>query len=366
MKKHFIPLIAVLLIAVIGCKKTTQQSEPSTQPPVQPPTVPPPDKKWVVTTIAGDGTRGYLEGPALSAKFNAPSDVAIAPDGTLYVADFRNHRIRKIAAGEVSTLAGNNSFGIVNDNGALAQFGNPYRIALDPAGNVYVIDEADIRIRKINTTANVSFFAGTNRAGFLDGPVLTAQFQWNEGGIVADIQGNMYISDQLNNRIRKVSIAGQVSTVAGNGTGGFQDGDAETAQFNFPDGIAFDTQGNLFIAELANYCIRKITPNGIVSRFAGNGIFGIADGAAGIAQFNSPGDMVADADGNLFVIDNNRIRKITPQGVVSTIAGGEEGYADGDGASAKFSGLSGLGIDAQGNLYAADINNNRIRKISLQ
>jgi len=360
MKTFFIPLgLMIVLTAGIGCKKDKQGDNSSTQSSTE--------KKWVVSTIAGDGTGGFANGAALSAKFNAPVDVAVAPDGTLYVADYKNHRIRKIASGQVSTLAGNNSSGILNGNGPLAQFEDPYRIALDAGGNLYVLDEHDIRIRKISPTADVSTYAGTDKPGFLNGAVSIAQFQQDEGGIVADAQGNIYIGDTFNNSIRKIS-AGQVSTLAGSGAEGFRDGDAGVAQFRFPDGIAFDQHGNLYVADQGNFCIRKITPDGLVSRFAGSGLSGSADGNAGVAQFNFISDMVADNMGNLYVIDDNRIRKVTPEGVVSTIAGSTAGYGyvDGDGTSARFAGLAGLAIDAQGNIYTADINNNRIRKISFE
>ena len=157
-----------------------------------------------------------------------------------------------------------------------------------------------------------------------------------------------------------------MSTQAGNGAEGFIDGDIATAHFRFPDGIAIDGQGDLYVADAGNLCIRKVTPAGVVSRLAGSGTRGTADGNATDAQFNLIGDIVADSRGNLYVTDDNSIRKITPQGVVSTIAGSTAGYVDGDGATAKFRNPIGLGIDAQGNIYVADGNNNRIRKISFQ
>jgi sugar lactone lactonase YvrE len=352
MKRNFI-FFVIIIIAGTGCKKNSAENIST-------------GKKWIVTTVAGGSTHGgFLDGPASLAKFNAPNDVAVAPDGTIYVADYKNHRIRKIMAGQVSTLAGNSSGGIINGNSTLAEFEDPYRITLDPSGNLYIVDEGDIRIRKINSGGDVSFFAGTSTAGFLDGSASTAQFQLNEGGIVSDAQGNIYIGDMFNNRIRKIGTDNQVITVAGS-TGGFTDGDAGTAQFNFPDGVTLDREGNIYVADEGNFCIRKITATGTVSILAGSGVMGTADGNGRLAQFGFIGDMVADSDGNIFVIDDNRIRKITPQGVVSTIAGSGPGYVDGDGTSAKFNGLSGIGIDAQGNLYVADVINNRIRKISYQ
>jgi hypothetical protein len=349
-------LIAFFLImsAGFGCKKDKQENKPPTE------------KKWVVTTIAGSGIVGYLDGAVLSAKFKAPFDIAVDGDGTLYITDLGNHRIRKIAAGQVSTFAGSGIEGIINGNGVSAQFEDPYLIAADAAGNLYSLDDGDLRIRKISHTANVSVYTGTETPGFLDGPLTAALFQANEGGIAADAQGNVYIADTFNGRIRKISSLGQVVTIAGSETTGFRNGRAETARFNYPGGITIDKNGNLYVVDMGNLCIRKITPDGDVSTFAGSGAPGLTDGDAGVARFSSPFDIIADNDGNLYVTDEERVRKISPQGVVSTIAGSTVGYADGDGTIAKFHSPGGLGIDAQGNVYVADINNNRIRKISFE
>ncbi|MDP4261761.1 MAG: NHL repeat-containing protein [Bacteroidota bacterium] len=353
-KNYFILFTAIIMIAGTGCKKNNQGNGLSTE------------TKATVTTIAGEGTGAYANGPALSAKFDSPVDVAVADDGTIYVADYNNHRIRKIAGDQVSTLAGNDTFDILNGNGELARFKNPYRIALDAGGNLYVLDQVDPRVRKISPAGYVSTYAGTDQPGFLNGATLMAQFEVNAEGIGADAQGNVYIGDTFNERIRRISTAAQVSTFTGSGSEGFTDGEPGTAQFRFPDGIACDRQGNLYVADAGNFCIRKISPAGVVTRFAGSGVRGNADGNAGVAQFNLIGDIVVDGGGNLYVTDDNRIRKVTPQGVVSTIAGSTAGYVDGDGTTAKFKDPGGLGIDAQGNIYVADINNNRIRKISFQ
>ena len=176
----------------------------------------------------------------------------------------------------------------------------------------------------------------------------------------------MYISDTFNGRIRKISLSGQVSTFAGKEAVGFVDGDTSVAQFRYADGILFDKQGNMFVADNGNFCIRKITPAGIVSRFTGTGTIGTADGGAGTAQFHYINDMVMDKDGNIFLSDENRIRKVTPEGVVSSIAGGDAGYVDGDGATARFNYPAGMAIDGEGNIYVADALNNRVRKLSFK
>jgi len=347
-------VLAGFIILTIGnsCKKETTRNKPVKE------------KKWIVTTIAGNGTTSFANGPAASAGFHFPDDVAVGTDGTIYVTDIQNHSIRKIANGQVSTFAGG-VFGIANGNGEAAEFKFPLHISMDANGNIYTTDVGDARIRKINPGADVSIFAGEEEQGFADGDADTARFG-EEAGIAADTDGNIFVADAQNNRIRKISASGKVTTVAGNGIAGFRDGPGTTAQFNFPTGIAIDTQGNLFVADGSNYRIRKITPDGIVSTIAGGDKEGSMDGGAGTALFEYPNDIAIDGAGNLFVLDMSRVRKISADGIVSTIAGSADGYADGEGALAKFYTPDGIGIDQQGNIYVADTNNNRIRKISFE
>ena len=353
---HFTMIGFLILVSGISCKKYDQTY--SYPPPA------PTNEKWIVTTVAGDGTPEFADGSAASAKFHFPNDVLVTNDGTIYVSDGDNSRIRKISGGQVSTFAGSD-FGIKNGSGSLAEFEFPTSLAIDGNGNIYVSDVRDPRIRKSNLLADISTYAGIATEGFQDGNADAAKFG-EEKNIVSDTEGNLYVADAQNNSIRKISVSGNVTTIAGTATSGFQNGSGGAAKFNFPDGIAIDAQGNLFISDGSNFRIRKITPQGEVSTFAGTGTQGWTDGTVDKAQFQYPGDMVADKQGNLYVIDLSRIRKITPQGVVTTIAGSEDGYADGEGASAKFYTPFGIGIDSQGNIYVADTNNNRIRKISLE
>ena len=350
MKKYFTVFI-LLMITAGGCKKHNQEDNAPL----------PKEKKWVVTTVAGNGTAGFGNGAALSAKFDFPVDVAVDKDGDIYVTDADNHRIRKISGGQVSTFAGNDNSGYINGNGTTAQFVSPWAIASDANGNFYTSDIDGDHIRKISPTADVTTYTYTLAPNtplwFNLGP---------EGGIVTDVTGNIYISDTYNQHIRKINKSGQATVIAGSERGGFQDGNGAAAKFYLPGGIAIDRQGNLYVADSYNFRIRKITPAGDVSTFAGNGAFGHADGDPGIAQFMFPVDIVTDRDDDLYVADNNRIRKITPSGIVSTIAGSTAGYKDGDGADAKFWGPYGIGIDAQGNIYVADTFNERIRKISFE
>lgn len=322
-------------------------------------------KKAIVTTIAGTGEAGYLDATASFAKFQQPVDVAVHTDGTVYITDFGNRRLRKITPQEhVHTVAGDGNYGNTNGNVTTARFKEISMIALDAAGNIYILDGSNWEVRKI-TGAVISVFAGRGIFGFHDGRADSAYFRqcW---GITADGNGNVYVADTFNERIRKIAN-GYVTTYAGMETTGYLDGNALQAQFNKPAGIALDRQGNLYVAELYNHRIRKITAAGIVSTYAGNGTQGFADGEAAAAQFYSLTDVVIDAKGNLYVADSHRIRKITPGGQVSTIAGDTApGFADGEGNQARFSYPTGLGIDASGDIYVADKQNNRIRKISFQ
>jgi sugar lactone lactonase YvrE len=360
MKLKCIVLYIVLFAAPAASCKKEDPGDSQVPPP------PPPDKKAIVSTFAGDGTGGYLDGPVLSAKFYTPSDIAISTDGILYVADYNSRRIRMVRDGQVFLLAGDGNFGTRNGAGDTAQFVDPFRIEVDAVGNVYVMDQADARVRRITPARIVSTYAGTPVSGFKNGDVSVALFRQGMGGITMGTQGTIYIDDTNNGRIRKISATGQVSTFAGRETKGFVDGDTSVAEFLNPNAIVFDKQGNMYVADNGNYCIRKITTAGMVSRFTGMGTTGTADGGPGVAQFQYINDMVIDKDGNLFLCDGDRIRKVRPTGEVSTIAGSSTGYTDGNGPGAKFNYPAGLAIDAEGNLFVADAMNNRIRKISFE
>lgn len=351
----FLLFFAISILITVSCKKSNNQST-SIQT----------EKKATVTTIAGDGREAFVNGPALSASFHTPLDVAVSADGTIYVADFNSHRIRKIAGGQVTTLAGNDAFDILNGDGENASFKNPYRVQVDANGNVYVLDQEDSRVRKITAAGHVTTYAGSSEDGFLDGASADAEFALNEEGILAGADGNIYIGDTFNNRIRRIGNDAQVSTFAGDGTEGLLDGSKEIARFRWPGGMAFDKDGNMYVADNGNFCIRKITRGGEVIKFSGTGVDGGADGDATTAEFHFISDIVSDREGNLYLADENKIRKVTPQGNVSTIAGSVKGFEDGDGAVAKFSYPAGLAIDQEGNLYVADGINNKIRKISFK
>ncbi|RYY13838.1 MAG: hypothetical protein EOO36_15190, partial [Cytophagaceae bacterium] len=235
----------------------------------------------------------------------------------------------------VSTLAGNGTTGSANGAATVAQFSAPEGVAVDAQGNVYVADNGNSLIRKITPAGVVSTLAGNGTYGLVNGPGATASFS-GPADVALDGQNNVYVADFDNNCIRKITPAGVVSTFAGTSTAGLVDGPATTARFSNPNGLAIDAQGNVYVADYFNYAIRKITPAGVVSTVAGTGTRGYVDGAGNTAQFMGPEGLTINAQGTLFVADfgGGRIRKITPAGVVSTLAGaGTRGQANGPGST---------------------------------
>lgn len=248
---------------------------------------------------------------------------------------------------------------------------HPKGVAVDTEGNTYFSDTRHQIICKIAPSGTVTVIAGsTSRIGSADGPNSAARFH-NPQGIAVDAGGNIYVADSGNNTIRKVTPAGVVTTLAGQpGTVGSDDGKGGAARFNYPNSVAVDNSGNVYVADLYNNAIRKITPNGRVTTLAGMaGEFGRVNGTGTNAHFNAPVSVAVDSSGNVFVADmfNNAIRKITPDGTVSTFAGGMSyaaGNADGAGSAAQFCHPRGLAVDGSDNLYVADADNNTIRRIS--
>jgi sugar lactone lactonase YvrE len=314
-----------------------------------------------VSTLAGS-TQGDVDGTGTAAKFNFATGIAVDSLGNAYVSDQATSKIRKITpGGDVTTFAGSTP-GDADGTGTAAQFKSPYGVAVDAADNVYVADTGNHRIRKITPAGVVTTLAGSTQ-GHADGTGTAAKFS-DPQGVASDASGNIYVADSGNHRIRKITPAGDVTTLAGQPTGGFAEGTGAAAQFNLPFGIAVDSSGNVFVADFHNSKIRKITPGGDVTTFAGS-THGLADGTGTAAQFGNLYGISIDASGNLYVVDrtNHKIRKVTPAAVVTTLAGSTIGDADGTSTTAQFNEPWGVAVGANGIVYVADTVNRKVRKI---
>jgi len=273
-----------------------------------------------VSLVAGTGEAGFIDGPGINAQFNSPFGIVLDPAGNLYVADSRNHRIRKITpAGIVSTFAGTGVPGFVDGPGINAQFNSPKGIEIDNLGNLFVTDTGNHSVRKITPAGVVSTIAGTGGSGFANGPGISSMFS-SPFGIQIDGAGDLYIADNGNHRIRKITSAGIVSTAAGTGVSGYMEGPVATAQLRGPTDVRVNSSGELFIVDQGNNRIRKLNSAGNISTFAGSGVNGTVDGIGVAAQFALPYRIESDADGNLYVSDiSGQLRKINPSGVVTTL-----------------------------------------------
>ncbi len=304
----------------------------------------------------------------IPALFSSPSDVAVDAAGNLYIADYWYNRIQKISTnGTVSTLAGTGNKGAINGLGKLASFNKPTGVAVDGSGNVYVADAGNNLIRKITPDGTVSTLAGTVVAVDSSNTVTNAPLFSGPTGVAVDASGNVYVADAGNNRICVINQSGNTRRLAGNGNAGSNDGAGTAATFNNPTGVAVDVAGNVYVADMLNNLIRKITPDGTTTTLAGSGDIGSKDGITTAASFYFPSSLTVDASGNVYVADdiNNLIRAVSPAGAVTTIAGsGQAGAQNGFGTQASFNDPAGISIDALGNLYVADANNNLIRKIT--
>jgi len=316
----------------------------------------------VVSTLAGNSNRTYADGMGTAASFIAPSGIAVDGSGNVYVADQLNNRIRKISpAGLVTTLAGDTA-GYADGTGSAARFNAPAGLAVDASGNVYVADYYNSRIRKISPAGVVTTLAGSGNFSYADGTGSAAKFH-APTGVAVDGSGNVYVADNGNHCIRKISPAGVVTTLAGSGgNGGFADGTGAAAKFSYPRDVAIDGSGNLYVA--GGTRIRKISPSGVVTTFAGNDNSIYLDGTGTGASLGSAYGVAVDGIGNVYFTDVDHIRKINPAGVVTTLAGDTAGYSDGTGSAAKFYYPKGVSVDGNGNVYVADYGNYRIRKIS--
>lgn len=315
-------------------------------------------KKLVVTTLAGTGQLGSTDGPGNMATFFQPGGIVADPNGNLFIADESNDKIRKIAPdGTVSTYAGVGGSGYLDGPASAAKFGAPFSIALDKDGNLYVGEADNHDIRKISPDGTVS-------------TVLATGLIYPEG-IALDSVGDLYVTDNSGNTITKITASGAVSVVAGTSLPETKDGTGSSAGFNSPSGIIYGNDGNFYITESQGNTIRKMTPTGVVTTVAGNGTQGFADGLERTASFFSPASLVMDKAGYLYVTDYNNglIRIISPSGYVSTVAGQHiitNHSVDGIGVTAIFAEPIGITMDSQGNLYVVDNASNQVRKIVVQ
>jgi sugar lactone lactonase YvrE len=342
------------------------------------------DSVYTISTVAGNGERGFAGdgGPATKAKLNRPCAVAVGPEGDLFIADYSNHRIRKVARdGTISTLAGTGEAGFGGDGGPAiqAKLHGPYGVKTDKHGNVYVADQQNNRVRKITKDGVITTVAGNGKRAFAgDGGPATEASLIGPDDMLVDDAGNLIIADSGNHRIRKVTADGIISTVAGTGkpsdksesTYSGDGGPAVKARLHLPAALALDSAGNLYVGDFLNHVVRKIATDGTITTLAGVGKRGFDDDGrpATKTRINEPGGVAVDRDGCLIFADgvNYRVRRVDPDGIVHTIAGtGVRGYG-GDGGpavKAQLSVLDAVVLDPQGNIYVADHTNNRIRKL---
>lgn len=352
-------VLTVMALLVVGCGKA---AEPT------------------VVTLAGS-EEGYADGSGTDAQFSGAVAVVADGEGNVYVADSANHRIRKItadgaAACTVTTVAGGDQVGYADGPISEAVFSTPTGVAVAASGTLYVADSAEVdphpmRVRVVTPEGAVTTLAGSWEDGYKDGFGADAQFKV-PASVAVDDAGNVYVADTNNHRIRLVSPEGEVTTLAGPLTSGYAagyaDGPAAEAKFNGPRSVALDGAGNVYVADTGNHCVRVISSDGQVSTLAGAKEPSYADGQGAEARFSFPAGIAVDGDGNLYVADtaNHRIRKITPDGAVTTVAGsGEPGGADGPALEAQFRAPEGVAVDPDGNIVVADTGNHRIRKVVL-
>jgi streptogramin lyase len=313
-----------------------------------------------VSTFAGTGTGGFVNGSGLTSSFNSPQGICTDASGNLYVADSFNSVIRKITpAGVTTTYAGTGTSGYADGPAATALFYAPRAVTADAAGNIYVADYGNNMIRKISTTGTVSTLAGSGIAGYADATGTAAMFR-SPCGVAVDASGNVYVADKGNNVIRAITPAGVVTTLAGNATAGQYDATGTAAYFNAPIGIAINAAGTLYVADANNYAIRKVTSAGVVTTLAGNYILK--------TTLFTISNICLDTAGDIFIVDpTGQILEINTQNILLSLAGNVStyGFVNGTNTTAQFNGPTGIAVNSSGNLFVTDYYNNMIRKIAV-
>lgn len=340
----------------------------------------PAQSQEVITTVAGNGLVSFSGdgGAAINAALNYPKGLAIAANGTLYIADTGNYRVRTVnSLGVISTFAGNGVNAFSGDGGAAASasVSDVMAVAVNSAGSVYIADASNRVIREVSSTGTITTIAGISGVqGFSgDGGLATAATLGRAVALALDASGNLYIVDSVNQRVRRIAANGIITTIAGNGNSAYagDGGLATLASFSFPLGVAVDGSGNVYVADAGNNRVRKISAAGVISTVAGNGqaAFSGDGGTAASASLNLPSDVAVDSAGNLYIADagNNRIRMVNSAGIITTISGTSNNGFSGDGGLASAATLNypwGLATDTSGDVYLADRVNSRVRLIS--
>ena len=323
-----------------------------------------------VSTVAGSGAKGSDDGQGTAATLIYPNGVAHDRHGNTFISEDGSHRIRKMAPGGAVTTYAGSTKGHQDGPGDHAQFNEPCGMACDAAGNLFVADCGNHRIRMITPARVVTTVAGTGEAGCDDRPAAHATFTQPTDVAVHPLTGNLAVADLDNHRIRLIVLAKDgagngVFTLAGS-TEGFQDGPSNTAKFKGPASVDYDAEGSLYVADYSDHRVRKISPAHIVSTLAGAGTAGMQDGAGDQATFRDPWGIAVDGNGAVVVADsgNHRVRLISQDGATSTLAGSTRGFQDGQGTAAKFMFPYALAIDSTGGALVADNSNHRLRRIA--
>lgn len=323
-----------------------------------------------VSKLAGTGEAGYQDGDALSAVLNRPHGLAQAPNGIIYFADRGNHQIRyyELDTNKIKTLAGSGTRGFSEGAAQDAAFNQPVAVTVAKDGTVYVADRDNHRIRTIAVNGTVSTLAGDGNIGFKDGDAALAQFNEPYGVVLNPDETKLLVADYLNHAIRTIDLAtGKVSTLAGNGQKGFEDGLGSKASFFQPYNITIDHKGDYYIPDQKNHAIRKMTKEGKVTTLAGTGKEGYKDGDLNLAEFNNPTGVAVDSQGMVYVTDRNNHRiRVIEEDEVETVAGsGEAGGVDGEELDAQFNKPLDLIVDKSSQqLIVSEDTGHRLRKIN--